>query len=136
MYPTPPGHRDRLLLFGVLCLSTAASFVILAFRAYYGGTTGYAMLVWNLFLAWIPFWLALPIDAMTEPACRPPRPPALLAPLLTLGFLWLLFFPNAPYLAHPVHAPAPGATPSTTAPTAWLLRSARGSSSRCGTTYS
>ena len=54
--------------------------------------------MWNLFLAWIPFWLALPIDALTEPTGQPPKSSALLAPLLTLGFFWLLFFPNAPYL--------------------------------------
>src|SRR3712207_5970590 len=49
---------DWLLLLSVLVLSSAAGSAMLAFRAYYSGTTGWFNLVWNLFLAWIPFGLA------------------------------------------------------------------------------
>jgi uncharacterized membrane protein len=85
-------HRERLMLAAVLLLSSAASLALLAFRFYYSGTAGYAGMVWNLFLAWIPLWLALGIGALRG-AGR-----GATGALLALGFVWLLFFPNAPYL--------------------------------------
>jgi uncharacterized membrane protein len=52
---------------------------------------GFRFLVWNLFLAWIPLGLALAVyDGQ-----RRGRSPAGLA---ALSGLWLLFFPNAPYI--------------------------------------
>lgn len=48
-------------------------------------------LVWNLFLAWIPFVLGL---LLYDGARRRVAPPTLLA----LGAGWLLFLPNAPYI--------------------------------------
>ena len=58
------------------------------------GVTGtFLFLVWNLFLAWMPYWLALALDFATR-----------IKPNLSAyftGFLlvtWLLFFPNAPYI--------------------------------------
>ncbi|MBM3676426.1 MAG: DUF1361 domain-containing protein [Actinobacteria bacterium] len=48
-------------------------------------------LVWNLFLAWIPFVLALLVyDGARRSASRPL--------LVVGGLLWLLFLPNAPYI--------------------------------------
>jgi uncharacterized membrane protein len=47
--------------------------------------------LWNLFLAWIPFALALLIYDGHRRGAR-------LVQLLALGLLWLLFFPNAPYI--------------------------------------
>src|SRR6266540_1639134 len=48
-------------------------------------------LIWNLFLAWVPFVLAL---LFYDGQRRGMRAPGLLA----LGALWLVFFPNAPYI--------------------------------------
>jgi len=48
-------------------------------------------LIWNLVLAWIPYALALTILAAGHKKAR-------WWALLPLGMLWLLFFPNAPYL--------------------------------------
>jgi uncharacterized membrane protein len=48
-------------------------------------------LVWNLFLAWIPFALAI----VVYDRHRRGGSPLALAPL---AFAWLVFFPNAPYL--------------------------------------
>lgn len=53
-------------------------------------TSGMGSLVWNLFLAAVPFPLAWGADALTR------RARDLAA--IPLGIAWLLFFPNAPYL--------------------------------------
>ena len=49
----------------------------------------FLFLAWNLFLAWIPYLLALSLKTIQD------RPRALIG--LTL-LLWLLFLPNAPYI--------------------------------------
>lgn len=51
------------------------------------GTQTFFFLAWNLLLAWVPYWLAGVL-----PAVRGVLPGA------GLLLLWLLFFPNAPYL--------------------------------------
>jgi uncharacterized membrane protein len=84
--------RDRFFLGAVLALSSAAGLAMLAFRAYYCGTRGYSFMVWNLFLAWLP--LAFAGAAVS---IRPVRRRDQIA-ALAWAFLWLLFFPNAPYL--------------------------------------
>lgn len=53
--------------------------------------TFYAFLIWNLFLAWIPFLFSMAAYELDKR-----RIGGLL--LLPLGAAWLLFFPNAPYL--------------------------------------
>jgi len=55
------------------------------------GTSTFFFLIWNLFLAWIPYGLALCIDKVHQQFS---------SRVLTLGclFVWLLFLPNAPYL--------------------------------------
>lgn len=52
----------------------------------------YRNLVWNLFLAWIPYLVSLLVVWLAR---RSRRSWLLLA---VLGFIWLIFFPNAPYL--------------------------------------
>lgn len=64
---------------------------MVAVRVVYTGSTDYANLVWNLVLAWIPFVVAL----LVYDAYRRAAPRGL---VLAGGALWLLFFPNAPYL--------------------------------------
>jgi uncharacterized membrane protein len=61
-------------------------------RNVHTGDPDFRYLIWNLFLAWIPFALAVFVyDRWRR------RGGGIV--LLTLGFLWLLFFPNAPYIA-------------------------------------
>jgi uncharacterized membrane protein len=74
-----------------------------AMRIRHTGTLEHWWLVWNLGLAWIPFVLALVLYDWH----RRGVPGLVLAPI---GALWLLFFPNAPYiLTDFVHlAPAVG----------------------------
>lgn len=51
----------------------------------------YAFLIWNLFLAWIPFLFSMAAYELDK------RKIGGLV-LIPLGVAWLLFFPNAPYL--------------------------------------
>ena len=77
----------------VASLGALSLFVLgmLAVRMLYTGTGVHGWLAWNLFLAWIPFLLALLLYERT-------RAGASWRALVPLGLLWLAFFPNAPYL--------------------------------------
>lgn len=88
-----PGLSDRrVATFFSLLLASGLCCALLLVRARQTGTEEYGFLLWNLFLAWIPFVLAL---ALYDGARRARRRRALL--LATAG-LWLLFLPNAPYI--------------------------------------
>jgi uncharacterized membrane protein len=83
--------RDRraltipaLLVASVLCVATVE------YRGHHTGDTYYRFLVWNLFLAWLPLAFALAAYVLA----RGSRGPG----VVVLGVLWLLFFPNAPYM--------------------------------------
>jgi uncharacterized membrane protein len=79
-----------------LALGTA-SFGCLMMTALRVGVTGsirYTYLSWNLFLAWIPYLLALGVQRVA--GGNPTSPLRPLAVLLAL--LWLFFYPNAPYI--------------------------------------
>jgi uncharacterized membrane protein len=56
------------------------------------GSADLTNLVWNLFLAWIPFVLALVLYDAARRGAGTPR-------LALLGAAWLVFLPNAPYIA-------------------------------------
>src|SRR3954465_6952904 len=98
-------------LLSTLALSSAAGLAMLAFRFAYTGRVGYWSLPWDLFLAWVPVPLAVAVERLQNR----PRVPWLA--VLALGFVWLLFFPNAPYLVtefihlHPSHAVHDGPLP-------------------------
>jgi uncharacterized membrane protein len=86
-------HRylSRQLLYPIL-LSTLLALALYAARVFYSGAFDYDNLVWNLYLAWLPYVFALMAGLLN-----------FLLPgswwlLLVPGFLWLLFFPNAPYI--------------------------------------
>lgn len=87
-------HR-RLLAhaFYPLLLSTALAVAVLAARIYTTRSMQFAFLVWNLFLAWIPYVLSL-VAVAAAPRLKKTRL-VLLAPLFAA---WLLFFPNAFYV--------------------------------------
>ena len=61
-------------------------------RIYLSGSGGYIFLIWNLFLAWLPYLSSLWALSLHK------RYPRQWAVLLLPGLLWLAFFPNAPYL--------------------------------------
>jgi uncharacterized membrane protein len=73
---------------GALSLFVVAMIVA---RVLYTRTFEHAGIAWNLFLAWVPFLLALVVYAGA-------RSGGSRAALLALSGLWLLFFPNAPYI--------------------------------------
>jgi len=76
-----------------IVLSSALAVIIYVGRvAYSGSWIIYVNLIWNLFLAWIPYGASMAVAALHS-----------LAPrkwwwLVLPGGVWLLFFPNAPYI--------------------------------------
>jgi uncharacterized membrane protein len=83
----------RLSLFALLAGSSLIAIGILVARASATNSYRYFFLVWNLLLAWIPFgfaWVAYTSRKL---------PKFLLDALIVLcAALWLIFFPNAPYI--------------------------------------
>jgi uncharacterized membrane protein len=78
----------------MLCTTLAISF--LAARTYMAGSLQYRFLVWNLFLAWVPYGcslIAIKLDR-AAPADRS-RDRSLKA---IVWVTWLAMFPNAPYI--------------------------------------
>ena len=75
----------QLLIFLTLLFASIVATTMIVLRALYSGRLLYSFLIWNLILAWLPFlfaWMAY-------------RKPFI---AVLYGPLWLLFFPNAPYL--------------------------------------
>jgi uncharacterized membrane protein len=60
-------------------------------RVIYTRSVEHAGIAWNLFLAWVPFVLALVVYARARSGISRPA-------LVALGSVWLLFLPNAPYI--------------------------------------
>lgn len=75
-----------------ILLSTLFGLTLFGARVLQSQSFAYLNLIWNLFLAWIPFWMS--IWAAMLYVTRPGRWWVLIFP----GFLWLIFFPNAPYI--------------------------------------
>ncbi|HEY2935421.1 MAG TPA: DUF1361 domain-containing protein, partial [Gaiellaceae bacterium] len=81
----------RLTTLASLAGLSALAVAMVAVRVVYSGDGHYGALVWNLFLAWVPFGLALLVYDGYRRGAAPAR-------LVAGGVLWLLFFPNAPYI--------------------------------------
>ena len=81
---------------GVFILLSAASLICITLVVsrvlYSGGSRRYIGLVWNLFLAWIPFLLAFLAYILSW------RRALVYLVIPSFAFLWLIFFPNAPYI--------------------------------------
>jgi len=86
-------QKYRLALFALLASSSVICIGLFAARVTVSESGRYAFLVWNLFLAWIPFgfaWIAYTSAHL---------PKYLMMVLIGFcAFLWLIFFPNAPYI--------------------------------------
>jgi len=100
--------EQQFRLFIILSVSTLFSFLLFAYRleylnfdygkinsirdiSFYRGGQTFMFLNWNLFLAWIPYLLALSLPYFYK---------KFNSKILIVGvlFFWLLFFPNAPYI--------------------------------------
>jgi uncharacterized membrane protein len=84
--------RRRLLTISGLLFASLFCVALVFVRSVRTGSSDSSYLIWNLFLAWIPFALAV----FTYDRWRRRRGGLL---LVALGGVWLLFFPNAPYIA-------------------------------------
>lgn len=73
-------------------LSTLLACTLLASRVYLSRHWNYVFLVWNLFLAWVPYLTSLWTSSVYQ------RQPQRWWYLLIPGLVWLTFFPNAPYI--------------------------------------
>jgi uncharacterized membrane protein len=86
----PVGDRRLAVLSALVGLSLLVVTMV-AVRVTYTGSSDYTNLVWNLFLAWVPLGFALVVYDGARRGVRRLW-------LVTFAGLWLLFFPNAPYL--------------------------------------
>jgi uncharacterized membrane protein len=90
------GHRwiRTSLALALLVGLSAACTALLEVRIRHTGSERFAFLTWNLMLAWIPMFAALLAASLLYTR----RPSAVLL-ALPVAAIWLLFLPNAPYLA-------------------------------------
>jgi uncharacterized membrane protein len=86
-------HRYLLAhTFYPLLLCTVLGFAFHIARIYFTHRFQFLFLIWNLFLAWIPYWLSLAaLQLHQEP--QPRR-----AWIAVVWLAWLAMFPNAPYI--------------------------------------
>ena len=89
LYKLINDSRYKVLL--VLVLSTVFSMGILFYRMFYTSNYTYYFLAWNLFLAWIPYIISFVYRRYDRYFKRR-------IVLFASVMLWILFFPNAPYI--------------------------------------
>jgi uncharacterized membrane protein len=87
----PESFRHWIPLTFTLGIASLGCLIMIVLRVAVTGSIRYTFLLWNLFLAWIPYILALAVRRIS--AGNGVR---FIAVLLTLA--WLFFYPNAPYI--------------------------------------
>jgi uncharacterized membrane protein len=85
-------NRYKIAIFTLMATASIVCVMLVAARIQYSDTQRYRGLVWNLTLAWIPFILSYLAYALSW------RKRLLYFVLPVAAFLWLIFFPNAPYI--------------------------------------
>ena len=85
-------NRHYLAVFVLLNTACAVCISLVAVRVAYSDSSRHTGLIWNLFLAWIPFILAYVAHAVSW------RRIWLYLIIPVIAFLWLIFYPNAPYM--------------------------------------
>ncbi len=85
-------NRYKIAIFGLMALASAICVFLVAARIAYSDSKRYTTLVWNLFLAWIPFILSYLAYTLSW------NKRFLYFAIPVTAFLWLIFFPNAPYI--------------------------------------
>jgi len=85
-------NRYNISVFVLLNTACAMCIALVAARVAYSDSGRHTGLIWNLFLAWIPFILAYIAHTISW------RRIWLYLVIPLVAFLWLIFFPNAPYM--------------------------------------
>jgi uncharacterized membrane protein len=85
-------NRYSISVFILLNIACAVCIGLVVARVAYSESGRHLGLIWNLFLAWIPFILAYLAHAVSW------RRVTLYLIIPSIAFLWLIFFPNAPYM--------------------------------------
>lgn len=85
-------NRYKIAIFGLMTSASAICVLLVAARIAYSDSDRYTSLVWNLFLAWIPFIISYLAYVFSWKKWQ------LYLVLPISAFLWLIFFPNAPYI--------------------------------------
>ncbi|CAG1004579.1 hypothetical protein ANAEL_03248 [Anaerolineales bacterium] len=92
LYERVQPYKFHMTVFILLCGATLLSLVLFRLRTLLTGSLDYAFLVWNIFLAWIPLGLAYTASVFAW------KRKFLLLTVPLVFILWMLFFPNAPYI--------------------------------------
>lgn len=85
-------NRYSIAVFALLNIACAICIGLVVARVAYSESGRHLSLIWNLFLAWIPFMLAYFAHAVSW------RRASLYFIIPGIALLWLIFFPNAPYM--------------------------------------
>lgn len=85
-------HKYKLLIFALLLAASVISVTLASARMAYSNSSDYSSLIWNLSLAWIPFVFA----TLAYVVSWSRKLLYLVVPVC--AFVWLIFFPNAPYI--------------------------------------
>ncbi len=86
-------HKPDVLLTAIFFLISLFGGMMVAIRVLYSGHIRYAFLIWNLFLAWVPYGIAVTAQRMCHRQGGSRK-----VSLWLLGGIWLFFYPNAPYI--------------------------------------
>jgi uncharacterized membrane protein len=84
--------RSHAAVFALLAAATVVCIALVGGRMAYSHTIHLRFLVWNLFLAWIPLAFAWLTYRLAE------RQGGVRYVIIVPALVWLLFFPNAPYI--------------------------------------
>lgn len=84
-------HEANNRIIKALLLASFLAVLMILFRIVYTDSIKLLFLVWNLFLAWIPFLLSIYILKISQSKNK-------YIPKIVIGILWILFFPNTFYL--------------------------------------
>lgn len=83
--------QARLKLAKVFLYLTGFAFLIITARLFITADKTLLFLIWNLFLAYVPLWISSIMRQMQVSNYR-------VNLLLPMGLVWLVFFPNGPYI--------------------------------------
>jgi uncharacterized membrane protein len=92
LFPFIEKNRYKIAIFALMAAASVICALLVIARIAYSDTSRFRGLLWNLFLAWIPFLVAYLAYALSW------RRQTLYVILPVITFIWLIFFPNAPYI--------------------------------------